>query len=206
MKEYTDLKEENKQNQTEEAAALIKKNKAAGNNDLCIRKAVKQDLDGLVALYEKAKQYMRAHGNLHQWNDGHPGTDDLSQDIQNGCLYVVESGRGSDAQIEAAFVFYVGQDPTYQYIDHGSWPNDLPYAAVHKVASKGTRKAMGHVILEWCRSQWPVLRMDTHQDNYPMQHLLIKEGFRHAGTIYLASGDPRLAYQYQNDWDHYNQS
>ena len=39
------------------------------------------------------------------------------------------------------------------------------------------------------------VRVDTHEDNKPMQHLIAKAGFAYCGVIHLADGDPRLAYQ-----------
>lgn len=165
--------------------------------DLQVRKAQPEDLPELCDLYEKARQFMRSQGNLEQWNDGHPAWEDLSADIQAGQLYVICSPQG----IEASFVFYIGTDPTYGRIEFGSWPNDKVYAPVHKVASLGRRAGMGKAILDWCKKQWPVLRMDTHADNHPMQHLLKREGFVHCGTIYLENGDPRLAYLYDPDAD-----
>ena len=39
------------------------------------------------------------------------------------------------------------------------------------------------------------VRIDTHADNAIMQHNILKHGFRFCGTILLANGDPRLAYQ-----------
>lgn len=156
-----------------------------------IRKAEMKDLPQLCALYEKARQFMRQTGNLYQWNDGHPAWSDLSEDIENGILYCMEV----DGSIEASFVFYIGEDPTYLEID-GAWPSAKTYAAVHKVASRGQVPGMGKAILDWCKKAWPILRMDTHEDNKVMQHLLVREGFVYAGVIRLANGDPRLAYQF----------
>jgi RimJ/RimL family protein N-acetyltransferase len=139
---------------------------------------------------------MHTHGNPNQWNDGHPAKEDLSQDIEQKQLYVLEDENG----IQGAFVFYIGEDPTYKVIKKGSWRNDLPYAAVHKVASSREVKGIGTDILRWCKKQYFNIRMDTHADNIPMQHLLAREGFVPAGEIYLQNGDPRIAYHYvQNE-------
>ena len=39
------------------------------------------------------------------------------------------------------------------------------------------------------------IRMDTHNDNLSMQKFLTKYGFKHCGTITLASGALRRAYE-----------
>ena len=40
------------------------------------------------------------------------------------------------------------------------------------------------------------LRIDTHQDNLPMQGASIKAGFERAGVVYVSDGTPRVAF----DW------
>jgi RimJ/RimL family protein N-acetyltransferase len=39
------------------------------------------------------------------------------------------------------------------------------------------------------------IRVDTHHDNATMQHVITKAGFSRRGIIYLADGDPRIAYE-----------
>ena len=96
--------------------------------------------------------------------------------------------------IQAVFALIPGDDPTYGYID-GSWLNDAPYAAIHRVASSGKRKGVLQECLDYCIAKHQNLRIDTHFDNKIMQHLLEKYGFQRCGTIYLENGDPRIAYQ-----------
>jgi hypothetical protein len=38
------------------------------------------------------------------------------------------------------------------------------------------------------------LRIDTHHDNYVMQHAIIQAGFQRRGIIYIGDGTPRIAY------------
>ena len=40
------------------------------------------------------------------------------------------------------------------------------------------------------------LRIDTHQDNLPMQGAVAKAGFKRAGIVYVSDGTPRVAF----DW------
>lgn len=53
-------------------------------------------------------------------------------------------------------------------------------------------------ILDYAKGQISNIRMDTHKDNIPMQHFMKKKGFQHVGTIFLANGDPRLAFHLVN--------
>lgn len=68
-----------------------------------------------------------------------------------------------------------------------STPDDLPLIQ-HIFAD-------AHFVFRWAFTQIDSIRIDTHRDNKPMQHLLNKNGFRYCGIIYLEDGDERLAYQ-----------
>ena len=47
----------------------------------------------------------------------------------------------------------------------------------------------------FCMRRCESLRIDTHADNAPMRGLLRKLGFAQCGTIRLADGSPRLAFE-----------
>lgn len=100
-----------------------------------------------------------------------------------------------DGEIETVFVYFVGDDPTYQYIENGSWKKDGPYGVIHRVASRGRVKGSGSRCLQWGFAQCGNLRIDTHDDNAVMQHVLEKNGFNRCGRIYTEDGSPRIAYQ-----------
>lgn len=114
----------------------------------------------------------------------------MSEDIAKGEMYVLEDEDG----IQASFVFYCGIDPCYNKIYDGQWLNDEPYGVIHRIATRGLKKHMANIILEYCFSKIDNIRMDTHTDNKPMQNFMIKHGFKHVGTIYLKNGQSRLAF------------
>ena len=41
----------------------------------------------------------------------------------------------------------------------------------------------------------PHLRIDTHENNAVMQHLVEKHGFQRCGIIHLEDGAPRIAFE-----------
>ena len=51
-------------------------------------------------------------------------------------------------------------------------------------------------ICDYCKEDFDNLRIDTHDDNKKMQHLIEKNGFIRCGIIYVYDGSPRIAYQY----------
>ena len=95
-------------------------------------------------------------------------------------------------QICGAFVFFIGDDPTYRYIE-GSWMKDTPYGVIHRIAGQG-----GGIFadaLSFCEARISHIRIDTHHDNKPMQHVVEKAGFSRRGIIYVDDGSPRIAYE-----------
>lgn len=158
-----------------------------------IRHAKKEDLERILEIYAAARTFMRKNGNMHQWSGEYPGTVDLLEDIERENLYVLENESG---KVCACFALIAGIDPTYGRIDGGSWKSDAPYAAMHKVASDGTLKGVFEKCVAFARERYTHLRIDTHHDNLPMQHVIVKNGFEYRGIIYLADGDPRKAYEW----------
>ena len=95
----------------------------------------------------------------------------------------------------AAFAFLHGEDPTYGYIE-GEWLSDAPYGTIHRIASDGTTRGVLAKAVEYVKKQYNHIRIDTHEDNIPMQGAILKNGFEYRGVIYLEDGDPRWAYEY----------
>ena len=155
-----------------------------------IRNTQPSDWDDLMDIYARARRFMKQAGNLTQWGDSSPREQQIRDDIRLGHSYVyVLEGR-----VQAVFAMIPGEDPTYRVIQ-GAWLNDLPYCAVHRVASRGEVKGVATQVLEWCMDRCGNIRIDTHDDNLPMQHVLEKNGFIRCGRIWSEDGSPRIAYQ-----------
>ena len=135
---------------------------------------------------------MAADGNPNQWGDGYPSREQLMSDIQRGVSYVIEH-KGVPC---ATFVFIIGTDPTYQYIEDGQWLDDtLPYGTIHRIASNGQQREIFRAVLDWCSAQCSNIRIDTHQANARMIHLIEQAQFTRCGIIYTRDNSPRIAYQ-----------
>ena len=158
-----------------------------------IRKAAYSDIPKIMEIIAAAKRYMRNTGNLTQWEGNYPSAGLIEKDIANGNEYVIERADGSG--IFACFGIFSGDDPTYSYIE-GSWSSDTPYAAIHRVASDGTESGVVRRAVEFALKEHRHLRIDTHEDNKPMQKAVLAAGFEYRGIIYLEDGAPRLAYEY----------
>ena len=152
-----------------------------------IRLATQADMAEILEIYAKARQFMAENGNPTQWGQHHPAQHLLEEDIRQNRLYAVECADG----LCGVFMFLVGDDPTYIHIE-GSWRSDAPYGVIHRIASVGG--GVFAAALEYCSSRIGHLRIDTHADNKPMQHVVEKAGFSKRGIIYVEDGTPRIAY------------
>ncbi len=155
-----------------------------------IRKSGPEDYQTLLRLYAVAREAMKQSGNPTQWGEDRPYPSRIEADIREGLGYVVERG----GRICGAFALLTTPEPTYAVID-GAWQNDEPYVTLHRVASDGTERGVLHEMLAFAERVCPCIRIDTHENNRIMQHILAKEGFVFCGVITLADGSPRLAYQ-----------
>ena len=161
-----------------------------------IRKSRTEDLDVILEIYEHGRRYMRENGNMLQWNDGYPDKSVVLTDINNGHSYVVYDDNND---ILCVFAFIPGPDITYNKIYNGQWPDDKPYYVIHRIAVRAHRKGVASFVYNECLKTCPVIRIDTHRDNIPMQKSLLKNGFNYCGIIHLLSGDERLAYQKESE-------
>ena len=156
-----------------------------------IRLAKYQDLPKILEIYEYARQFMRVQGNPSQWGSTHPEEDILAADIDNNVLYVIEEGD----QIQGVFAFIIGEDSTYDVIDHGQWKSNDTYGTIHRVAATEGTTGIVKKAVEYCKTLHPYIRIDTHEKNLVMQHLIQKTGFEKSGIIYAYDGSPRIAYE-----------
>ena len=136
---------------------------------------------------------MQKTGNGSQWGTTYPPVEQVEADIREGKSYVCEA----EGILSGVFYFSEGPDPDYAKIYEGSWIGNENYHIMHRVAAPGRVKGAGSFCIRWCakHSGWD-LRIDTHRNNLPMQHVLEKNGFQRCGIIHLANGDERIAYEF----------
>ena len=143
-----------------------------------------------MQIYDGARTFMRRSGNLTQWTGGYPSVETIHKDIAGGYLY---AGFDDEGTIKFVFSLIGGDDATYTVID-GAWPDSLPYATLHRVASDGSLRGVLELCVEFAFKTYERLRIDTHADNRPMLAAITRCGFAHCGIIYLADSSPRVAF------------
>lgn len=155
-----------------------------------IRIAFPEDLEFIAGAYECARAFMQANGNATQWPDGYPSRIDAEEDIARGHCFLVSDDEGP----LAVFSFAPGPDETHSKIV-GAWHSDADYYVIHRVAAVRGR-GVAQAIFSFAAEHADYLRCDTHEDNAPMRRTLNSFGFRECGTITVANGTQRVAY----DW------
>lgn len=157
---------------------------------ITIRKATLSDVPRIMQIYDGARRFMRRSGNMTQWTGGYPSASIVETDILKGYLH---AGCDEDGTVRFVFSMIGGDDSTYAFIE-GEWPDNLPYATLHRVASDGTLRGVLDLCVDYALEHYDRLRIDTHADNRPMLDAIARCGFSRCGVIYLADGSPREAF------------
>jgi len=167
--------------------------------NLTLRPTQECDLPDVMRIIADAQTDFRVRG-IDQWQNGYPNEQSIRNDIARGESYVVIRGE----QVLATAMITFAPDPNYAAIYDGEWLLATPksYATIHRIAVDLSERGRG--IAEWivrqtermCRKRGAdSLRIDTHRDNRSMQRVAEKNGMTLCGTIYLADGAERLAYE-----------
>ncbi len=165
-----------------------------------IRKTTDADLEAVMEILNEARRTIAQLG-INQWQDGYPTAEVILDDISRDRSRVMVK----DGEVIGTFAVLDDGEPTYDRIYDGHWltgDDSRSYIAVHRVAislkSRGSG-ASGELVKYACdaagRLGMDSVRIDTHEGNVVMRRMLEKNGFIHCGTIYLAGGDPRVAYE-----------
>lgn len=160
-----------------------------------IRFAQEKDFDKIQEIYAYARKFMAEHGNPTQWGQTRPTEDTLRKDIEKEQLYVIEE----ENRLQGVFALIIGEDPTYRNIEQGCWRDDSTYGTIHRIASAPEAHGIMAQVLAFAWGKIQHLRIDTHEKNQVMQHLILKNGFEKCGVIYVDGGSPRVAFEKISD-------
>lgn len=157
-----------------------------------IRKAAPEDMDAIMDIYRIAQDFMIESGNPNQWGRNYPPKELIEKDIEDEVCHLICKGN----DIHGVFAVFKGDEPTYEHIENGKWLNDDEYVTVHRIASDGKIHGIFRCAIQYLKKNHTNIRIDTHSDNIIMQSKIEKSGFEKCGTIYVADGSPRMAYQW----------
>lgn len=156
---------------------------------MTVRLAEDRDFTAILKIYDRARRFMAENGNPTQWGSIYPDPELLREDMAGRHLFVVTD----EERVCGVFSFVIGPDATYAVIEDGAWHSDARYGTIHRIAGDGTGGVF-RACLTYCKEKSKYLRIDTHENNHIMQHVVTKAGFRRCGIIYTDNGTPRIAY------------
>jgi len=162
-----------------------------------IRKAILEDLPAMMEIVSQAQQSLKLLG-VDQWQNGYPTPEIITKDIRHGYAYVLVDEK----QVIAMLSVIYNNEPTYDRIYEGEWLSRGEFVVVHRmaVAGQSKKKGIASLLLKEVEQMAiekhiPSFKVDTHENNRPMRHTLEKNGFTYCGRIFLADGNPRVAYE-----------
>ena len=159
-----------------------------------IQKGNMHNIKEYIMIYDSAISFMRKSGNMNQWTEDHrPNKESIIDKINNDSFYEIVE----DDKIIGVFALIEGIDETYNIIE-GNWLNDEPYVTIHMVAKINGVKGIFKLIADFAKSKSKNVRIDTHEDNIPMQKAILENGFIYCGIIHIndKNHSPRFAYQF----------
>ena len=158
-------------------------------------RAARSDLPSVANVLASAREYLVRQG-LDQWQNFPPTAAETEQFRERGELYVMREG----GEVAGTFVL-VPYEPCYETID-GAWRHEGAYFAIHRVAvspafrRRGVASAIFSEAARLAKGAGAIaLRIDTHADNVPMRAALEKNAFVFCGTVVIATGERRVAYE-----------
>lgn len=161
------------------------------------RKSVKSDIPQIMSIVKQAQAYFKEQ-NIDQWQNGYPNEEVINNDIKNEDSYVIIK----EDEVVATTVVSFDKESSYKNIIDGKWLTNGDYGVIHRVAVNNTYKGLGlsHKIIKYAQELClekgvHSIKVDTHEENIPMQSLLKKNGFEYCGVIYLEDGGKRVAFE-----------
>ena len=168
---------------------------------LALRYTKLEDIERVMEIIKQAQQYFKEKG-INQWQNGYPNRDVILSDIKNGNSYIIED----EEKIVATAALIFEKESPYSNISEGKWITDSDYSVIHRIAVDSELKNRGYSSkllkkLEEVSKEKLVysIKIDTHEDNKPMQRLLEKNWYVYCGIIYLdkepSIGEKRMAFE-----------
>ncbi len=150
-----------------------------------LRQATMADFDQIMTILKDGANQLAERG-VEQWQGDYPSPDQIKEDIENGWAYLAVS---QDGETVGAIAIVPSPDHSYDRV------------AIHSNhAGKGyATKLLTEVInyIKEHRSDIDSIRIDTHEDNKAMQHLIDKMGFTRVGTLHGVYRPDETSYVYE---------
>ncbi len=157
--------------------------------------AKKKDIPLCMQFIDEARRHQREQG-FYQWTETSPNIENIADDVANCRGYLVTD---DDVPFGYVCISFDGE-PAYASPEV-KWLSEQGYAVIHRLAfsssgrGKGASKAVFRFACRLCAANGIFsLRIDTHEDNKKMRHIIEREGFTYCGIVYYHES-PRMAFE-----------
>lgn len=167
-----------------------------------IKKAEMSDYPRIVEILKDGRNQLAERG-IDQWQGDYPNLEHVKEDVKNGYAFLVHS---DDHETVGTFTILPAPDHAYDELD-GQWLLDTQdYRTIHRVAIHSDHAGQGYAsklfeaVIDHFKDNEPdvkSLRIDTHEDNKAMQHLITKSGFTRVGTLHGVYRPKEISYVYE---------
>jgi RimJ/RimL family protein N-acetyltransferase len=167
-----------------------------------LRKATMADFDQIITILKDGANQLAERG-VNQWQGDYPSTEQIKEDIKNGSAYLASS---ADHETVGAISIVKAPDHAYDNLN-GNWLCDTDkYVVIHRVAIHSNYAGKGYAtellksVINFIKENGKdidSIRIDTHEDNKAMQHLIDKMGFTKVGTLYGVYRPDEISYVYE---------
>ena len=157
------------------------------------------DIDRVMEIFEDGKEYLRIQGN-GQWQDGYPNRDIFLNDIKNHRLFGILDRDNENIIVAICAITYYEED--YDHLYEGSWLSNYDYLVIHRTSVKKEYRNMGYghdlfaLFIDTAKQEgYHSLRVDTHEKNTNMRHVIESAGFTYCGRAILKPNKDRVVYE-----------
>ncbi|MFD1420294.1 GNAT family N-acetyltransferase [Lactiplantibacillus songbeiensis] len=166
------------------------------------KKATLDDIDTIIDILSDGRNQL-AEAGVNQWQGDYPSRNQITEDIMGGSAYLFNE---DDHATVGAVAVVPSPDTTYDTAK-ATWLNTTePYRVIHRVAIHSSKaghgyatqlfeKMIDHIIRR--HPEIKSIRIDTHADNLPMQHLIAKMGFERVGEMVGVYHQDDVCYVYE---------
>ncbi len=154
-----------------------------------IKQATMNNLDQILEILRDGRDQLASQG-IDQWQGDYPNVEHVKEDINHGWAYLAQA---DDDETVGVLSIVEAPDHSYDELD-GDWLIDTDkYVVIHRVAihsnhtGKGYASALFTSVINYIKTHRPEIksiRIDTHEDNKAMQHLITKNGFTKVGELH----------------------
>ena len=167
-----------------------------------LRRATMADFDQIIAILKDGANQLAERG-VDQWQGDYPSKEQIKEDIENGWAFLAVS---EDQETVGAIAIVDGPDHVYDHLD-GKWLADTnKYVVIHRLAIHSQHSGKGYATkllqavindIKNNRDDIDSIRIDTHEDNKAMQHLIAKMGFSKVGYLHGAYRPNETSFVYE---------